>query len=375
MNIKSMLIKLLTPVSRIYYKNFNWVVAWELTSVCNLKCDYCQVEQQQKHPDVENISRKIQKLNPKCLIITGGEPLLIPDLENILENIKKTTDAYIILNHNGTMPEKLVAVLPLIDEAVISIDGLGEINKISRGVDGTKVFNCIKECVTRINKQNLDTRVTTNSVITNKNFNHFASLATELNELSPHIQIDSTPVEPHTHPLSVANNAGNYESFLGIIESLQRKNLNVRVTGPFTDSGKREMVHCYRQYFRLLITPEGDFVTCKPFIFAGHYYRELKKAFSKPDFFGCVSILKNAFLSLVVRRYGSFCPVPCNCEEYIDKILMARSFNELPKEYSLWVAKLDENDRKNAYDFILKHINEKFNHELLDSSKVKTSRQ
>lgn len=62
-------------------------LAMEVTRGCNLSCKHCFVQPDQNHPttnELTDIIRQAKHLNCKKLIITGGEPLLRRDLEQII---------------------------------------------------------------------------------------------------------------------------------------------------------------------------------------------------------------------------------------------------------------------------------------------------
>lgn len=69
-----------------------FTVAWELTRSCALACTHCRAEAQPKrHPDeltTEESKRVIDglvELNPPVLVLTGGDPMMRPDLFELVE--------------------------------------------------------------------------------------------------------------------------------------------------------------------------------------------------------------------------------------------------------------------------------------------------
>ena len=62
-------------------------LAIEVTGRCNLSCKHCFVRPSQNHPatdEIIGIIRQAERLNCRKLIITGGEPLMREDLEQII---------------------------------------------------------------------------------------------------------------------------------------------------------------------------------------------------------------------------------------------------------------------------------------------------
>ena len=70
------------------------VVAWNLTKRCNLACDHCYIAAGPWHPtdddlrleEIQRITDEILDINPgPMFVLTGGEPLLRRDLEQIAD--------------------------------------------------------------------------------------------------------------------------------------------------------------------------------------------------------------------------------------------------------------------------------------------------
>lgn len=69
-----------------------FTVAWELTRSCALACVHCRAEAQpQRHPDELTTAEAFRVLNaladlaPPVLVMTGGDPLMRPDLFDLVE--------------------------------------------------------------------------------------------------------------------------------------------------------------------------------------------------------------------------------------------------------------------------------------------------
>ena len=80
-------------------------VLWELTSACNLKCEFCLVEIKGRHLPVERaleiadelIAAKVDKV-----LLSGGEPLLYPGAEAVMRRLAGA-DVLVKLLTNGTI--------------------------------------------------------------------------------------------------------------------------------------------------------------------------------------------------------------------------------------------------------------------------------
>jgi len=84
-------------------------VAWEITRSCNLYCAHCRASAHQGGYDGELTTKEcfrvideIREVGQPMLILTGGEPLLRPD---VLEIAKYAADKglYVVMGTNGTL--------------------------------------------------------------------------------------------------------------------------------------------------------------------------------------------------------------------------------------------------------------------------------
>jgi len=123
---------------------------FEVTDACNSRCRHCNVWRQkptENHltlPEIENIFKNPFFRNLREVIISGGEPLLREDLEEIILKIHKyiRPDALISLSTNGLMPKRAIKVAQTFLKKRInivfgvSLDGIGEKHDKIRGVKG-----------------------------------------------------------------------------------------------------------------------------------------------------------------------------------------------------------------------------------------------
>lgn len=86
------------------------VVAWNLTKRCNLACDHCYIAAGPWHPtdddlrleEIQRITDEILDINPgPMFVLTGGEPLLRRDLEQIAD-YGASRGATVVVGTNGT---------------------------------------------------------------------------------------------------------------------------------------------------------------------------------------------------------------------------------------------------------------------------------
>lgn len=121
------------------------VVVWNVTRQCNLRCLHCYSQSDSHLPSGElsteeglSLIRDLASFGCPVLLLSGGEPLLRPDLFVLAEKAREL-GMRVVLSTNGTRIEEGVAKkLHSIGLSYvgISLDGLGEHHDRFRGVKG-----------------------------------------------------------------------------------------------------------------------------------------------------------------------------------------------------------------------------------------------
>jgi len=151
------------------------LVAWEITRRCNLMCSHCRADAEDTHYEGElsieecfGVIDDILKVGNPILILTGGEPLLRPD---IFEIGKYATGKglRVVLGTNGTMIDSEMAakmkIVP-ISQVGISLDfPTAKLQDEFRGQKGA--FDAAIAGIKEASKAGI--RVQINSTVTSKN--------------------------------------------------------------------------------------------------------------------------------------------------------------------------------------------------------------
>jgi len=125
------------PISTIETDLINAQIA--ITECCNLHCDHCYLPRKNRmttinYNSVIKILNELQSIGILLLEISGGEPLLHPDIESIIK-ISKQMGFYIKLFTNGTLinNKNSVWLNTFVDEFRISLDGTEDTHNLIRG--------------------------------------------------------------------------------------------------------------------------------------------------------------------------------------------------------------------------------------------------
>lgn len=115
-----------------------------VTKACNMRCTYCYFSASEPLPGeltAQELARswpELVMLRPEKVIFTGGEPLLRPDLLELLGGLRAADPEHRVLrclNTNGQLVTPLLArqLVGLADEVRVSLDALPERNDTLRG--------------------------------------------------------------------------------------------------------------------------------------------------------------------------------------------------------------------------------------------------
>jgi len=98
---------------------------------CNLYCPFCHnpelvrpdllADQYTLSPDMVLDRLKARRGFIEGLSITGGEPLLSPDLPDFIRRVREETGLPVKLDTNGTLPEKLRGILDMVDYVAMDL--------------------------------------------------------------------------------------------------------------------------------------------------------------------------------------------------------------------------------------------------------------
>ncbi len=260
------------------------LVSWSVTNRCNLKCVYCE------HPNLTQdeldtdgalaLIDDLAKSKVRLMALTGGEPLVREDIDNLITRAK-SKNIIISINTNGLLVKEKLHALKKVDMVQLSIDGPGEINDALRGQGA---FDVTKKALLELGR--IGKKVKLNVTITNKLMDH-------LNELLEICKSWDAPVM--FHPLSTVHSGDMdisgikmYEKQLYKIigEIIQAKKKGYRIMNSFSGLNrlrgvpKRLPPKCYAGVLSLAIMPDGRMVICNQ-----------KRTVDKP-----VDIFENGFL-------------------------------------------------------------------------------
>lgn len=169
-----------------------FLVFWEITRACALACSHCRAEAQpRRHPDELDASEalalvdQLAELAPPMLILTGGDPLMRPD---VLDIARRSSAAGI---RTGLSPSGTARLVNFdfqsiraagIDRISLSLDGATrETHDAFRGITGT--FERTLKAVDLAHAAGLSIQI--NTTLTAGNLHEFAAFRDLMFRLKP----------------------------------------------------------------------------------------------------------------------------------------------------------------------------------------------
>jgi radical SAM protein with 4Fe4S-binding SPASM domain len=142
------------------------VVAWNLTRRCNLECAHCYISAGPSESATDEltteeclrIAREILELNPAPMfILSGGEPLLRPDL-TVIASYAAARGATVVVGTNGTLltDERIAALQQAgVTGVAVSVDSLDS-RRHDRFRHGSGAFEATAAAIARLRTHGLD---------------------------------------------------------------------------------------------------------------------------------------------------------------------------------------------------------------------------
>jgi MoaA/NifB/PqqE/SkfB family radical SAM enzyme len=166
--------------AKVFKKRIPVKVALQLTTRCNMRCNYCYVNfdtyKQVGDRSLEDTFRLIDELysnGTRWIWFLGGEPMMYKEFGKVIDYVQ-SKGMFCDMNSNGTLiNEKNIDVVKKLDGVCISIDGDEETNDYYRG-KGT--FKRAMDAVKLLRKHGIKVRI--HCILTRKTYKTLDYVAT-----------------------------------------------------------------------------------------------------------------------------------------------------------------------------------------------------
>ncbi len=268
-------------------------VSFEVTHSCNAKCKHCHlgghVDENRVSP--ERFGEICRKLNPVIAQVSGGEPLMRKDLEDIVRAFRKPNRApYIDITTNGILltKERYYKLLQAgIDQFGVSLDYPDSRHDTFRGFPG--LFNRIEKLAEEI-KGEKDKAITLICVIHSNNYKDLIRMVELCNDWKVKINF-SIYTWLRTNDKNYLLNKQQIKEFRGIVAKLMELNKKYRniFTSQYVFNGmikffeNQSIPNCQTGNKFFNVNPNGTISPCGLIIKDYSSQKELREKFSRQN--------------------------------------------------------------------------------------------
>ncbi len=168
---------------------------FELTQRCNFNCKMCYVHDCENKKDSLstedwlNIAQQAMDAGTIFLLLTGGEPLLRDDFEEIYTSLVKM-GFLVSINTNGSLLEEYSGLFDKLPPTRINVSLYGADNSAYRQLCGNDAFDKVISSIKQMKNQGISLRL--NTIFTPKNISDYKKIVDISNELN-------IPLKPTTY--------------------------------------------------------------------------------------------------------------------------------------------------------------------------------
>ena len=357
------------------YQNLAWVMQWNITYVCPLTCSYCLVPHHQQHGDMEKALGQVRRLRPKYLIITGGEPILAPDIVSAMRTVKEEWNPLTMMTTSLVGPfDTVLQLLDYIDVIHVSLDGVGDEHQQNRGYRSGPILEKVERLAAEISARGRHDHLLILCVLTPHNYRKTRELVEHLHKIAPGILISFGSVEPETHELSLTHYPEMMAELLPELRALQAE-YRVHVVGPLgqrlAQANRSEAApaarhgngayYCPRQYFRIMLDPYGKLLTCKDSRLLNDGLDVLETSLREGRYRKAAGDLGYLLDILYFHPNSAECRSPCKCEEFVDDMIMSREGQAPTPETLMLEDRFTTPELDTAEAYIKHHFNPNWN--------------
>lgn len=110
-------------------------------SRCNCRCAMCEIWKEKNgvalsRHDVERLLPDLLRLGTRRVVLSGGEPLMHPDLFGLVAPVKEAGIGLTLLSSGLLLERFAIAIAATFDDVVVSLDGPSDVHDAIRGVPG-----------------------------------------------------------------------------------------------------------------------------------------------------------------------------------------------------------------------------------------------
>lgn len=244
----------------------------EVTKRCNAKCKFCNYYKENIPETIIDYSWIVKKIKPLVISITGGEPLVRVELEDIIQSIR-SVDKYVYINmiSNGAAMtyERALNLFNLgLNGLSFSLDYIGEKHDENRGVPD--LFTRLVNLIPKLKTIGFD-QLGFNTVIMNDNLDHIASIIDLAKDLGINVNFSSYS-DLKTNDKTMLVTGDNLNKLEGVIKHILEykkndkaktiKSSNYYIENVLNFFKGSKIKGCMAGLSWILLTPDGKVKRC-----------------------------------------------------------------------------------------------------------------
>ena len=273
-----------------YIMRYPTVVSLEMTHSCNCNCNHCNMGGKipgEKLINAARYSELIKELKPIIVQISGGEPLLRDDLEDIVRAVKKQAP-YVIVVSNGWLltRERYESLREAgIDQLSISLCLPDSRHDEWRGIKG--LFEHLNKIIPELTALGHDD-VVLNSAITHENLPHIMDLVAVAERWNSNISFSAYSTlrtGERKYTIETEEDLARLRSELDKLKEYSRShcgrimNEDFNIEGTYSFFEKGEMPNCTAGLRFMVVTPQGELKPCSMHDKTYDSLRQMQKEF------------------------------------------------------------------------------------------------
>lgn len=189
---------------------------FELTQNCNFSCPMCYVHENEKKRELStktwlSFAEEAKKAGMLFLLLTGGEPFLRADFEELYTSFSKM-GFLVSINTNGSLAEEYLPLLKKHPPFRINVSLYAAQREAYKSFCGVDKFDSVVSTIETLQKNKIPVRL--NSVFTKKNVSQAAEIVRFAKEHNLHLKSTA-----YTYPKTRVCSGGKNEARLSALEA------------------------------------------------------------------------------------------------------------------------------------------------------------
>ena len=165
------------------------LVNLEFTKHCNAKCGFCACWEVESPNEMKDYSELVKKFRPVVCSVSGGEPLLRKNFDELLAGLRPYCHYLAIITNGALLNEETAARLNNagVNQISVSLDYIGKQHSDQRKIEG--LYEHIENIVPKLTAKGYN--VALNTIIMDSNMEHIIPLAHKAKEWGAKISYSS----------------------------------------------------------------------------------------------------------------------------------------------------------------------------------------